>query len=78
MNNLRLVLDEIINSPKEIVKVQMIASRQKTGVREILEMAKLDKHIGLIRDNWYERGSSSTLDKSADSEAQLTIMNPRE
>ena len=51
MNDLQLGLDEIINSPKEIGKVQMLASRPKTGLREILEMAKLDKHLGLIGDN---------------------------
>jgi len=51
MNDLQLGLYEIINSPKEIAKVQMLASRPKTGLREILEMAKLNKHLGLIGDN---------------------------
>ena len=77
LNDLQLGLDKIISSPKQIGIVKMIVSRPKIGIRKIQEMARLDKHLGLIGDNWHDRGSSSMQDKSADVEAQLTIMNSR-
>ena len=70
-------LNHILNAPKDNGIVQMIVSRPKIEVRDILKIAKLDKDLGLVGDNWNDRGSSSTPDNSSDIEAQLTIMNSR-
>jgi hypothetical protein len=68
-------LDEIIQSPKQEGRVEMIVRRLGVGEREVLEDAVLDLIEGLIGDTWRTRGSSNTLDGSADPDAQVTVMN---
>jgi hypothetical protein len=70
-------LDEIIQSPKQEGRVEMIVRRLGVGEREVLEDAVLDLNEGLIGDTWRTRGSSNTRDGSADSDAQVTVMNAR-
>ena len=57
--------------------LELIACRPATGVREILNPGTLDLVVGLVGDNWKQRGSSSTADQSANFEMQLTVMNSR-
>ena len=70
-------IDYILDTPDDKGLVRMIVSRPETGIRKILKSASLDTIEGLIGDNWKDRGSSSTSDKSADPETQITIMNSR-
>jgi MOSC domain len=70
-------LDEILLSPSAEGTVQLIARRPSEGEREVLEEATLDLVIGLVGDNWSTRGSSRTPDRSANPNAQLTLMNAR-
>ena len=77
MNGLEAGIDYILDTPDDKGLVHMIVSRPETGIRKILKSASLDTIEGLIGDNWKDRGSSSTSDKSADPETQITIMNSR-
>jgi MOSC domain-containing protein YiiM len=70
-------LDEIIQSPKQAGRVEMIVCRLGVGERVVLENAQLDLVDGLIGDTWQTRGSSNTHDGSADPDAQVTVMNAR-
>jgi hypothetical protein len=70
-------LAEIVESPKDEGRVEMIVRRQGVGEREVLEVAQLDLVEGLIGDTWRIRGSSNTDDGLADPKAQITVMNAR-
>ena len=43
----------------------------------MLDEAELDLELGLVGDMWKARGSSRTPDRSANLDAQLTLMNAR-
>ena len=77
LKDLEIGLEEIISSPKQTGIVKMIVSRPKIETRKILKMGELDKHLGLIGDNWYDRDASSAQNKSPDMQVQITIMNSR-
>ncbi len=77
MYALEASINQILNTPKDNGIVQMTVCRPQIENRKILKIAKLDKDLGLVGDNWNDRGSSSMPDKSSDIDAQLTIMNSR-
>lgn len=64
-------------APIDSGEVQLIVSRPDNGERIALDAADLDAAIGLVGDNWFVRGNSSTHDGSADPHAQLTLMSTR-
>lgn len=70
-------LDTVRQSPKDEGVLEMIVRRPKSGEREVLAEAELDLKVGLVGDNWLERGSSLTEDGSAHPEMQLNIINTR-
>lgn len=70
-------LDDVRASPREVGEVHLIVSRPGVGERVALDTADLDPAIGLVGDNWFVRGSTSTPDGTANPEAQLTLMNSR-
>jgi len=82
VNHLSLVemeagLDHIRQSPKDEGRVMLIVRRPGEDERESLQSAELDPQLGLIGDNWKDRGSRRTHDGSANIESQITIMNAR-
>lgn len=70
-------LDQIRRSPKNNGVLKMIVCRPRADEREMLDSAELDPGDGLIGDSWKLRGSRHTPDRSADTNAQITIMNAR-
>lgn len=70
-------LSEVRASPALAGEVQLIVARPDTGERVALDDCQLDTAIGLVGDNWFVRGNTSTPDGSADPLAQLTLMNTR-
>ena len=70
-------LDEVLRSPADGGRLEMIVRRPNDGEREVVESGELDVELGLVGDNWKERGSRNTPDRLADPEAQLNIMNIR-
>lgn len=70
-------LAEVLRSPADHGRLEMIVRRPTTDEREVLATAELDLEVGVVGDNWLARGSRSTPDGSAEPEAQLNIMNIR-
>jgi MOSC domain-containing protein YiiM len=70
-------LGHIRESPPDRGVVVLVVARPEVGVRELPAEAMLDPVSGLVGDNWIVRGSSSTPDRSADPERQVTVMNSR-
>ena len=70
-------LEHIRQSPKDEGVLEMIVRRPQTDKREVLEEAELSLTDGLVGDNWKFRASRHTPDRSANLEAQITIMNAR-
>lgn len=77
MQELEAGLDEIRQAPKQAGVLQMIVRRPSDDQREVVESAEIDLLEGLKGDNWRARGSSQTPDRSANPEAQITLMNAR-
>jgi hypothetical protein len=70
-------LDEVRRSPADHGVLAMIVRRPATNEREVLAVGELDFIAGLVGDNWLARGSRSSVDGSAELDAQLNIMNIR-
>ncbi|MDD2714331.1 MAG: MOSC domain-containing protein [Candidatus Wallbacteria bacterium] len=77
MNKLINGLDEILRSPKDKGRLEMIVIRPDMDEREVLAEGKLDPEEGLVGDNWQSRGKEGEGDKSVSSDSQLCIMNSR-
>ena len=70
-------LDHIRAAPTDGGTVELIARRPGEDEREVLTEARLNTREGLEGDTWLARGSSRTPDRSADPDAQVTLMNAR-
>ena len=70
-------LERIQRAPNDIGVLLMIVRRPDVDKREIIRTGELDVDRGLVGDNWKERGSTSTPDGQANSDAQITIINLR-
>jgi tRNA-Thr(GGU) m(6)t(6)A37 methyltransferase TsaA len=70
-------LAEVRRSPADRGRLDLIVRRPATDEREVLQHGELDLDTGLVGDNWRTRGSSNTVDRLADPDAQLNIMNSR-
>ncbi len=69
--------DQILASPSDDGRVDLIVRRPRVDERETVAEATLDTAEGLVGDCWRARGSGSTPDGSANPKAQLTLMNSR-
>ncbi len=79
-----LTMDELItglaeagSSPSDAGRVELIVRRPAIGARDVVEHADLDPAVGVVGDNWKERGSSRTQDGTAHPEMQVNVMNSR-
>ena len=70
-------LAEVLRSPADSGRLEMIVRRPAVDEREVLPHAELNVTVGLVGDNWLARGSRSRADGTADPESQLNIMNSR-
>ena len=70
-------LEHIRQSPKHEGVLEMIVRRPQADEREVLEEGELSLTDGLAGDNWKFRASRHTPDRSANPEAQITVMNAR-
>jgi hypothetical protein len=70
-------LDRIRDSPRDGGRLVLVVRRPSAGQRDLPTEAVLDQVTGLEGDNWLARGSSSTPDRSADPQRQVTVMNAR-
>jgi hypothetical protein len=70
-------LDHVRESPQNHGRLVLVVRRPEIGRRDRPEEAVLDQVTGLNGDNWLTRGSSSTPDRSADPDRQVTVINAR-
>jgi hypothetical protein len=70
-------LDHILSSPCETGTVEMIVRRPQVNEREVLEVGELDLDVGLVGDNWLQKGYRKTADGSAHPDMQVNLMNAR-
>jgi hypothetical protein len=70
-------LDHIIASPSDVGTVELVVARPTTGARIVLESAELRPGVGLLGDNYLERGSSKPDGGPADPLAELNVMSAR-
>lgn len=74
---LQAELEHILASPKESGSIDMIVRRPQVNEREVLQEAELDTTIGLVGDNWLQKGYRKTADGSAHPDMQINLMNTR-
>jgi hypothetical protein len=70
-------LEAVLRAPRDIGTVALVVRRPSTGEREIVESAELRPLIGLVGDNYVERGDRTTADGRADPLGELNIMGSR-
>lgn len=70
-------LDDVRASPAEVGTLDLIVRRPGVAEREVLGVGELDTEVGLVGDNWQERGSRHTPDGSAEPGKQLNVINSR-
>jgi len=70
-------LAHVCAAPGDAGTLEMVVSRPVPEDRAVLESGRLDAAVGLVGDNWLERGSSSTPDGASEPERQLTVMSAR-
>ncbi len=70
-------LADVRRSPVDGGRLDLIVRRPAAEAREVVEQAELDLAVGLVGDNWLARGSRSSVDGTAEIDAQLNIMNSR-
>lgn len=63
-------LDHIGRAPTDAGPVEMIVMRPSESERKTVESGELDPELGLVGDNWTQRGASGP-------ETQLTLMSSR-
>ncbi len=77
IDELQSGLDYIRQTPHDRGPVELIVRRPREGEREALRQGELSLSLGLVGDNWKERGYRKTPDGSAHPDMQLTVMNSR-
>jgi hypothetical protein len=70
-------LQSVRSSPRDEGLVELLVLRPAVNERETPTEVVVDPRQGLIGDTWRERGSRRMPDRSADPEAQVTVMNSR-
>lgn len=69
--------DHLAAGPADHGTVELVLRRPAVGEREVLSEAELRVGVGVVGDNYLERGSSSTPDGAPHPEAQLNVMSSR-
>ena len=75
--DLEASLGHLRSAPQNGGTVELVVSRPAPGVRQLLDEGLFEPGRGLTGDNWLTRGSSSTPDRSANPEAEVTVMSSR-
>jgi hypothetical protein len=70
-------LEHILAAPAASGTVEMIVRRPQVDAREVLAEGKLDVDVGLVGDNWLQKGYRKTADGKAHPDMQINLMNSR-
>jgi hypothetical protein len=77
MAQLEAGIEEVTAAPSDVGRVELVVARPAHGERLVLESAELRPGVGLVGDNYLERGSSKPAGGPADPLAELNIMSAR-
>jgi MOSC domain-containing protein YiiM len=77
MDQLDARIDHIASAPRDVGTVEQVVARPAKGERQVLEFAELRPGIGLVGDNYLERGSSRPGGGPPDPLAELNVMSAR-
>lgn len=69
--------DHVRRSPADVGTLELVVARPSPGERAILDEGRLDLTVGLVGDDWLERGSRRTVDGAADPDKQVNLINAR-
>ena len=75
--DLDAAIDHVADAPSEIGTVELIVARPAKGERTVLAVGELRPGIGLVGDNYLERGSSRPEGGPADPLGELNLMSAR-
>jgi MOSC domain-containing protein YiiM len=70
-------IDDVAGAPADVGRVELVVARPARGERLVLESGELRPGIGLVGDNYLERGSSKPEGGPADPLAELNVMSAR-
>ncbi len=70
-------LTDIQAAPRDAGRLERIIRRPAVDERETIAEATLDPTVGLVGDDWLDRGSRHTSDGSADPDTQITLVSIR-
>lgn len=73
ITELEAQLAHLVAAPADDGLIEMIVRRPEEGEREVVETAELDPGLGLVGDNWRNRGGDDPVNPLT----QLTLMNSR-
>ncbi len=71
------LVEHIASAPSEVGTVELVVARPAKGERLVLDGGELRPGIGLVGDNYLERGSSKPGGGPADPLAELNLMSAR-
>src|SRR5215208_3117202 len=77
MTELEAGMETLRQAPKDEGTLKMIVRRPSVDERETVNEGELRITDGLVGDNWKARGSEHTPNRSANVNAQITVMNVR-
>lgn len=70
-------IDHVAAAPSDSGTIELVVCRPAVDERRVLDEAELHPGVGLVGDNYVERGNSSTPDGRADPLAELNLMGAR-
>jgi MOSC domain-containing protein YiiM len=70
-------IDQVVGAPSLTGRVELVVARPAVGARLVLDSAELRPGIGLVGDNYLERGSSKPGGGPADPLGELNVMSVR-
>ena len=76
-DQLEALVDHVAAAPSDAGTVELVVARPATGERLVLDVGELRPGVGLIGDNYLERGSSKPGGGPADPLAELNVMSAR-
>ena len=76
-DQLDAAIDHVVGAPSEVGTVELLVARPAIDERIVLDVAELRPGVGLVGDNYLERGSPRTADGRADPLAELNVMSAR-
>ncbi len=70
-------LAHILEAPADTGTIELIVRRPQVDAREVLAQGELALDMGLVGDNWLQKGYRKSADGSAHPDMQINLMNAR-